>query len=317
MGERFDFQKMKLTSTGGIYVRAFPLADQITVDSKIKEKPSILSNSIFVQSLVPNFHTVLVQKTGYYDYSKIIPVKEKEVTKIENITLFKKNIQFEVTKNTAQSPFSSQKTTPVIKNSVAFNATNSSIIWLSTAGLLWQSDSTGKNPIKLTTTPIKISKVGTYKILISEQKTFVVANGNLLLLNTKTSNLDLFSSFAKDAKLSPDGKNIVYFDDNHIYISLASKSSGENNPVYTSSDLFGNLQWINNDYVVFTAGDKIIISEIDYRGNINKIILPQKITLVPDKEIAITNPKILFNQQTGKLYIQTGNTILVSEKILP
>ena len=34
MGDRFDFKKMKITETGGIYVRTFPAADQIIVDSK-------------------------------------------------------------------------------------------------------------------------------------------------------------------------------------------------------------------------------------------------------------------------------------------
>ena len=35
MGYRFDFAKMKITATGGIYVRTYPVADRILIDSKI------------------------------------------------------------------------------------------------------------------------------------------------------------------------------------------------------------------------------------------------------------------------------------------
>ena len=89
MGYRFDFERMKIVATGGIYVRTFPTADSITIDSKIAVKPGIFSNSIFVQSLLPKNHSVLVQKTGYYDYLKTLPTEENQVTKLENILLFK------------------------------------------------------------------------------------------------------------------------------------------------------------------------------------------------------------------------------------
>ncbi|MCX6723388.1 MAG: PEGA domain-containing protein, partial [Candidatus Staskawiczbacteria bacterium] len=94
MGYRFDFDKMKVTETGGIYVRTFPAADQITIDSNISQKPGLFSNWIFVQSLMPKDHSVLVKKNRYYDYSKTIPVQEKEVTKLENILLIKTLIGF-------------------------------------------------------------------------------------------------------------------------------------------------------------------------------------------------------------------------------
>lgn len=98
MGYRLDFEKMKITSTGGIYVKTFPTAEQIIIDSKIIEKPGIFSNSIFVQSLLPNNHTILVEKNGYYNYFKTLPVQEKQVTKLENVLLIKKNISLKFSK---------------------------------------------------------------------------------------------------------------------------------------------------------------------------------------------------------------------------
>ena len=92
MGYRVDFINMEVLATGGIYVRSYPQANQIIIDSKIEGKPGMFLNAFFVQDLLPKNHTVLVKKTGYFDYQKNILVAENQVTKIENILLIKQNI---------------------------------------------------------------------------------------------------------------------------------------------------------------------------------------------------------------------------------
>ena len=337
MGYRLDFEKMEVVATGGIYVRTFTAAEQIIIDSNISEKPGLFSNSIFVQSLLPKNHTVSIKKDGYYDYFKTLPVQESEVTKLENVLLFKKNIQFEIIADKTQSPFdklekfiiknnnlyyssspenanisADQKLVPILKNLAAFKTINNNIIWLGTDGFLYQSDLTGQtaqiqsNATKLVLKSLKIDKNGSYKIISDSQNIFLNNNGELLLLNTKTNSLDNFYTQVKDAKISPDGKNIVYFNDKEIRISLLSKQpETKKTLLYKSSENITDFVWLNNDYIIFVSGDKIIISEIDYRGNINAITLPQK------------TDKIFFNQQDNKLYILTGGTLLASEKLTP
>ncbi len=328
MGYRVDFETMKITATGGIYVRTFPIADIITIDSKISQKPGIFNNAVFVQSLLPKNHAVSVTKDGYYGYNKTLLVLEKEVTKLENVLLFKKAILFEaITDLPAQagktkSPFltqnqqkefiiknnnltATQKNTAVIKNLVAFEISNNNIIWLGTDGLLYRSDSDGKNPIKLALNPLAINKKGSYKIIVYGQNIFVNNNGVLLALQKGKNVLDNFAESVKDAKISPDGKNIVYFTGKEIYISLLSDSENKKIVLYKSPENITDIFWLNNDYVVFSAGDKIIISEIDYRGNINAITIPSK------------SPEIFFDQQEGKLYVLTQKNELVSEKLIP
>ena len=346
MGYRFDFEKMKITLTGGIYVRTFPTADQIIIDNNISQKPGLFSNnSIFVQSLLPDEHTVLAQKDGYYDYFKTIPVQEKEVTKLENILLIKKNIQFGIITDKSLSPFNNQekfiikinnlyysnapenstltavqKSTPVLKKIVAFALQNNNIIWIKTDGFIYKSDATNlsANPVKISLAPIKISKTGFYKITVDNKNIFVNNNGNLLFLNDKTNNFDDIYSPVKDAKVSPDEKNIIYYNDNNIYISSLPISSDKKHvALYKSPEKINNCLWLNNDYIIFNVGNKIIISEIDYRGNINTVTLPQTAVIPPDKKVEIKSPDIFFNRQEGKLYILTNNALLVSEKITP
>ena len=345
MGYRFDFKKMKLSETGGIYVRTFPAAEQITIDSKISQKPGMFSNYVFVQSLLPTQHTILVKKHGYYDYFKTVPVQEGEVTKTENILLFKKNIQFEIindqpTKLTLaeqakpQSPFDNkdkffiknnnlyysnvaeninlttiQKSTPVIKKIVAFTMQGDTVVWLGLDGFLYKSDlnNATADPTEITISAIKILKNGIYKITTYNNYIFVNDNGNLLLFNTTTKNLDNFYNPINDFRISPDGKNIIYYDDTHIYLSPLPNSLALKNTLYKSTEKIGDCIWLNKDYIIFNAGDKVIISEIDNRGNINAITLPQ----------TYKNPQIFFNQQEGKLYILSNKILSSSEKLTP
>ena len=337
MGYRFDFEKKKITLTGGVYVRTYPSADQIIIDSKVTEKPRFFSNSIFVQSLLPNPHTVLVKKIGYYDYSKTLPVQEKEVTKLENILLIKKDIVFSnINADTTPSPFDVQekyiikngtlyqKSTPLLKKIIAFTTQNNDIIWLGADGFLYKSDlsNLSATPIKITLTAIKISKTGSYKIIANTNNVFVNDNSKLLILDTKTNELINFSSktIVKDAKISPDGKNIIYYNDNNIYISdLLLPVIIESTTLYKSNEKITGCSWLNNDYIIFTVrqpdqeGDKIIISEIDYRGNINAVTLAP--VRVGGQALPQTVDKIFFNQQNGKLYILSKSNLLLSEKI--
>ena len=334
VGYRFDFQRMKLTETGGIYVRSFPAAGKIIIDSKIIKTPGIFSNSIFIQSLLPSSHTVLVEKNGYNNYFKTIPVQEEQVTKLENILLIKKNIQLETVTDKTPSPFSDQskfiiknnnlyysdnlvnsallaiqKSTPIIKKIVSFAIQNNNIIWIKTDGFVYESDPNNltAEPIKITTTPIKIIKAGTYDIIADNNNIFIDNNGELSLLDIKTGLLDVLSESVKDAKISPDGKDIIYYNSNNLYLSPLPNMPEKKTVLYKSTEKITDCTWLDNDYIIFVSGNKIIISEIDYRGNINAVTLPQ----------AYKNPKISFNQQDGKLYILTSDTLLSSDKITP
>ena len=430
MGERFDFKKMKIVATGGIYVRSFPAADQITIDSKISQKPGFLSNWVFVQSLLPQDHTVSVTKSDYYDYFKTIPVKEKEVTKLENVLLIKKSILFpslskeidyfsvatnnqniitlvnnaknitleysplsgnnpiqtlsisqigkimgvkwsndssralieiqgysntfyylfdsttkEATvtrlsyldKTTQQISFNpnnskeiffiksktlyftkDNKTTSIIKNPITYKFSGNNIVWLSTDGLLYSADTAGKSVNQLTKEKAVSSPTLNYQIFVLPGKMLLQADNSLFLVNQDTKSLENITPPLTDYKIidSQDENknlNLVLWNNDKIYLYSFSDTligpAKKFNKIFSGSNI-KNCQWLNNSYIIFTEGDKIIISEIDYRGNINAITLPQTENIKSDL-------KIYFNQQDGKIYILTNNNLLVSDKITP
>jgi len=353
MGYRLDFKRLIVTETGGIYVRSIPSADQVVVDSKIYKKPGFLNNWVFVQSLIPEDHSVLVTKDKYYDYTKTIPVEKKEVTKLEHILLIKKDIQFAISEGIANSagefisPFVNQdkfliknsnlyystitenskltalqKSTPIIKKLVAFSIQNNNILWLGSDGFMYKSNQSNPatNPEKITTTAIKISKTGTYKIINDNKNIFLINNGNLMFLNEKTSKLDDFYSPVKDARIAQadEGSNIVYFNDNNIFISpipTVENPAIKRASLYKSNEKITGCVWLDNSNIIFTSGNKILISEIDYRGHINNVTLPQTITVSADVKINLENPQIFFSQSEGKLYILNNKILISSERI--
>jgi hypothetical protein len=445
MGDRFDFKRMRITETGGIYVRTFPAAGQITIDSNISQKPGLFANSIFVQSLLPKDHTVFIQKDGYYDYFKTLPVVEKEVTKLENVLLIKKSIEFKslvdkvdyfsiapnnqsfitfttgaksttlnysslsssnlpqtlsfaqlgkilsvkwsgdsnkalisalggpasgwetfyylfdnasqsqaavkkptvariasLDKTTQQISFNPQdsqqiffiknknlyslknnKTTPIITGLLSYKISGNNITWLSSNGMLSSSDMSGKlisalTEKNITTETHSTSSGQAYQIFNFSGKIFLSRLGRdpaaagqsdsaLSLLNQNTKKLEditppLINYKILDSLDENKNLNLIFWNSEKIYLySFKDKKFTE---LFSGSSV-NNCQWINNNYIIFTQDDKIIISEIDYRGNINAITLPQ------------TAPKIYFNQQDGKLYILKANSLLSSDKITP
>jgi len=99
-------------------------------------------------------------------------------------------------------------------------------------------------------------------------------------------------------------------------VSLLSNESGEKVLLYRSPEKITDCVWLNNDYIIISSATNIIISEIDYRGNVNTVTLPQT-TTIAGKETDISKPQIFFNRQDGKLYILANDILLSSEKLVP
>lgn len=353
LGYRVDFEQKKIVATGGIYIKAWPQPAEFYVDSKLGGKTNMFSDSVFVQNLLPKQHDILIKKEGYFPYQKILDVKEKEVIKLEHVILFKENISFMLLENIENSPFKEQKTDElffikngnlykndpeekpllVIKKLLTFKETGNNIIWLGLDGFLYSSDITGQTDQKLSSLPLKIDEKKSYKIETIFQNIFLFENDNLLLFSQKTKDFQNFYNPVKDIKISPDNQKILFYNDYEILFSFIWQLQGSENPekifLNRFSEKIDKCLWLNNNYVVFTIGEKIKISETDNKNNLNIIALPEKITLLDGTIIDLagslptgesdskSGPEIYFDQQDKKLYILANDKILVSEKILP
>lgn len=426
-GYRLDFKNMKIRSTGGIYVYAVPEPSSISIDSKTAEKTGLFSSAVFMQNMLPGPHHVLIKKEGYYDYQKTLDVQEKEVTKLEDVVLFKQkneftlldnaidyffpspngntlltatvkktNINFEITNLTDNQkkvislnvvngkitnatwsenatkvllkisnnyylldatgaatkitalPFSALasqinfnpqnssefffikgkdfysnvKTLPVIKNMVAYDINGATITWFSYDGFLYQNDLAGNQTTKISTKAFEAKEGAAYEIIIIEGVTFLKENGGLFFLDKDSKTFEVFHDNVKSIINSPDGQKILYFNDHQILISSSEKNHQDKILLDTYADTIHDIQWLNSHYLIISSGDTITISEIDNRGNINKITLPSVISASTDEvgtqvNVGIKNPAIFFHQQTKNLYILSQKNLVVSEKLMP
>ena len=233
LGYRIDFEEKKIVATGGIYVKALPLGANIIIDSKISNKTSILSNYVFVQNLLPKQHSILIKKDGYYDYQKNLAVKENEVTKLEQVVLFKKNIAFETIKDPSsgtefttgqegkmKSPFnqqviqdkyiiknnnlyysnikSNENLSPTQKNTpiiknIIAYKTDGNIIWLGLDGFLYSSDLNGL-PAQAGKNIEKLSQIN---LKVNKKKSYLLLEFGKNIFLKENNDLLLFDSEAK------------------------------------------------------------------------------------------------------------------------
>ena len=350
LGYRIDFKNIKIVATGGIYTRVQPSQVEVIINGDISNSTGIFSNSVFVQNLLPGQHSVFIKKDGYYDYQKKLVVKEKEVTKLENVILFNKNFGFEkIPGSTDQfldlkakpieryiivsgslyyfdnAPENAQlsimqRNTPLIKNVVSFKVSNNSIYWLGKDGILNKSNLEGKDTEKISTKAIAIKSKTLYSIEVFSQDIFLKEGANLLRLNESSKSFESFYTSVKDLRLSPDGHKLVYYNDNEIFLYFMQNLpiGEENNALLEKSlDKISEVYWLNNDYIIYNTTNSVVISEIDYRGNINKIFIEGNVLLANGESQGIEKPEIFYDQRSKTFYILTNKTLISSDKILP
>lgn len=98
-GYRFDAKSFKFLKTGAIFVKVSPSNAKITLDQKPMGRTQIISDYLFIQSLVPKEYVVKAEKEGYLPWTKTLAVKAMEVSEARNVVLFPENINFPNIKN--------------------------------------------------------------------------------------------------------------------------------------------------------------------------------------------------------------------------
>jgi len=94
LGYRFDFEKRKVTKTGGVFIKAIPKEVEVSIDGKIKKRTDSFFGSLLIDNLLPKKYKVRVTKEGYFPWEKELEVEEEKVTEVKNLILFPENLNF-------------------------------------------------------------------------------------------------------------------------------------------------------------------------------------------------------------------------------
>ncbi|MBI2626160.1 MAG: hypothetical protein HYW69_01030 [Candidatus Nealsonbacteria bacterium] len=211
-GYRVDFETKKIVKTGGLSFRVLPGKAQVYLNGQLEKSTSMLTNSVFIENLLPKTYEIEIKKEGYHPWKKNLEVKEAMVAEAENITLFPQNPQF-----------------------VATNQ--------------------------------NISKI-------------------------------------KASATSTDKKKAIESDGYELWVIFLE---GEERVFLTRfSEKIENIFWLNDYYLIFNAGDKIKIAEIDDRDGLNIIDLAE-----------FKSPEIFWDKDAKKLYVVSGKKTYLLEHLLP
>ena len=95
-GYRFDISNKKISSTGGLFVKALPKSANIYLDEILVDKTDFLFGSVLIENLLPKQYKVSLKKDGYYSWDKTLEIEEKQVADAKNITLIPKDPEFSI-----------------------------------------------------------------------------------------------------------------------------------------------------------------------------------------------------------------------------
>lgn len=138
--------------------------------------------------------------------------------------------------------------------------------------------------------------------------------GNLIIYNeekeTGEKTLEKIHEGVKDIQFSDDGKKLLFWTDNEIWLLMLRKWEvqpiREKNKVYLItrfSEPIKNVQWMDNyENVIFSVGNTIKSAEVDTRDRINIIDIN-----------TLNNPgrerQMFYNKQTQTLYFTEDNNL--------
>ena len=213
----------------------------------------------------------------------------------------------------------------ILSNLIAYEVSGGNIFLISDEGFLFRTDFSGKRQEQLSFSPFPIKKEVDYQLLVNFPKILLKEDDNLYFFDQALENFKKLSAPANSFSFSPDLKKIVYFNNYEIWILFLEekfdqpqKKVGEEIFLTRFSEKIGEVFWLTSHYLIFNAGNKIKIAEIDDRDKINIIDLSPHQISGSEELVEFKDPKIFWNQNNKKLYLFSEKNLYTSgERLAP
>ncbi len=85
-----------ITQTGGLFLKVIPKQTEVYINGELKDKTDFFFGSVLIENLLPEKYEVKVKKDGFYPWTKVFQVQEKQVTEAKNIFLFPEELSWNV-----------------------------------------------------------------------------------------------------------------------------------------------------------------------------------------------------------------------------
>jgi len=199
----------------------------------------------------------------------------------------------------------------IVENILTYTLFKNYIYYLTEDGIIESLDLESQKTSPILDKKIEINKEADYQISKINDDIFIKNNDCLYLL--KENELEKFLNSVKTAILSPDEKKLLIITNNEFWLFIQREIqvpflATPQQKLFLSrfSQEVKNPLWIQDDYFLFTLGDKIKISEIDTRSKLNIIDLAE-----------FKEPRVLFDKNHKAILVLSEEKLYLSEKFLP
>jgi hypothetical protein len=196
-------------------------------------------------------------------------------------------------------------------NLVALNVSGDNAYILDSAGFVYKSNLLISSMDKLNVIPFSVKSETEYKLSVLEDLIFLKESASLYILNKDTLSFEKLMDSIKGFSLSPDSKQLAYFNDNEVHILFLEKKleqphkeKGVDLLLESFPDGINNVYWFNNFYLILASKNKVKIIETDDRSKLNIV-----------DAVKIENPDIVW--ANNKLLIFSNKTLSVSTDLTP
>ena len=212
----------------------------------------------------------------------------------------------------AQTP--AKKEVPLLPASqtVFYQKQGNDIYYLDPLGWLYKTDESLEQKTKINETAVALIPKAKYELWLFDAFTFLRQDNTVYLLNHGSKIFEKFFEPLNEIEISPDGQKMLYFSDSEIWILFLKgkedepfKKAGDKIMLVRLSNKITDAVWLNSHYIIFSAGNKIKVAEIDDRDKINIV----SISNLPAK-------KLVFLSADKKLYLLSETTLYSSDKII-
>lgn len=187
---------------------------------------------------------------------------------------------------------------------------DNNVYYLDNFGFIYKTDANFGGGTKQNNSPFSVKPETEYRLEIFDNSLFLRENEDLYELRNNA--FEKVFENVTNLKISPDKKKLAVASNSEIWIFFLKDvfgqplhQAGEKMFLLRLSQKIADFFWLNDGYLVFSAGEDIKITETNSRDRINIYQLAR-----------FSDPKIFWGQTAEKLYVLSEKSLFTSEKIL-
>lgn len=209
------------------------------------------------------------------------------------------------------SPVLAERKLPALPvNALAIEKINdNNVYYLDSFGFIFKTDANFSGGTKQNSVPFPVKPETEYRLAVFDASLFLQESGDLYKLSNNS--FEKIFENVTNFKISPDKKKLAVAANSEIWIFFLKdvfeqplRQANEKLFLLRLSQRISDFFWLNDGYLVFSAGDDVKITEIDNRDRINVYQLAQ-----------FPAPRIFWDENTEKLYVLSENSLLASGKL--